>query len=145
MSNRFMLDNIYWATTLLGTHESKRPHRDLMFQLKKLMRNLWKVHVYTSKNQSYRAKKSGRPNKSETAPSAIGIDPRFPPLNKLVRRLLALSSRFLFVLGSSVRADWHLQKHFNTNCSINTSSTTETRHKNDGEFGWIQTGLCLLS
>lgn len=57
--------------------------------------------MHTSKNQSYSAKKSGRPNKSETAPSAIGIDPRFPPFNKLVRRLLALSSKFLLVLGSS--------------------------------------------
>lgn len=62
----------------------------------------------TSKNQSYREKKRGRPNKSETAPSAVGIDPRLPPLNKFVRRLLALSSKFLLVLGSSVLVDWHL-------------------------------------
>lgn len=67
---------------------------------------------HTSKNQSYRAKKSGRPNKSETAPSAVGIEPRFPPFNKLVKRLLALSSRFLFVLGSPTSVDWHLHKHF---------------------------------
>lgn len=64
--------------------------------------------MHTSKNQSYNAKKRGRANKSETAPSAMGIDPRLPPLKKLVRRLLALSSNFLLVFGSSVLVDWHL-------------------------------------
>lgn len=67
------------------------------------------MFVSTSKNQSYNAKKSGRPNRSDTAPSATGIDPRLPPLNKLVRKLLALSRRFLFGFGSSVPVDWHLQ------------------------------------
>ena len=56
-------------------------------------------------NQSYSEKKRGRSNKSETAPSAIGIDPRLPPVDKLVRRLLALSSKFLLVFGSSVLVD----------------------------------------
>lgn len=64
----------------------------------------------TSKNQSYKEKNRGRPNKSETAPSATGIEPRLPPLRKLVRRLLALSKRFLLALGSLVLVDWHLQK-----------------------------------
>lgn len=59
-------------------------------------------------NQSYSEKKRGRSNKSVTAPSAMGIDPRFPPLKRFVRRLLALSSKFLFVFGSSVLVDWHL-------------------------------------
>uniref|UniRef100_A0A0V0HHF8 Putative ovule protein n=1 Tax=Solanum chacoense TaxID=4108 RepID=A0A0V0HHF8_SOLCH len=50
-------------------------------------------------------KKSGRSKRSVTAPSAIGIDPIFPPLNRLVRRLLALSNKFIFVFGSSVPVD----------------------------------------
>lgn len=63
----------------------------------------------TSRNQSYSEKKRGRPNKSETAPSAVGIDPRFPPLKKFVNKLLALSNKFLdFVF--SVLVDSHL--HF---------------------------------
>ena len=89
---------------------SECPHRELIFPLKKPMRLTKDAN--TSKNQSYRAKKSGRPNKSETAPSAIGIVPKFPPLNTLVRRLLALSRRFLFVFGSPTSVDWHLHKHF---------------------------------
>lgn len=68
----------------------------------------WVKYHDTSKNQSYKEKKRGRSNKSETAPSATGIEPRFPPLNKLVRRLLALSKRFLFVFCSLVLVDWHL-------------------------------------
>lgn len=64
--------------------------------------------VSTSKNQSYSEKKRGRPSRSETAPSAMGIDPILPPLNKSVRRLLALSSRFLLDFFLSVLIDWHL-------------------------------------
>lgn len=67
--------------------------------------------ISTSKNQSYSEKKRGRPNRSETAPSATGIDPRLPPLNKLVRRLLALSSRFLLDFVSLVPVDWHLSRN----------------------------------
>ena len=66
------------------------------------------ARVNTSMNQSYSEKKRGRSNKSVTAPSAMGIDPRFPPLKRFVRRLLALSNKFLFVFGSSVLVDWHL-------------------------------------
>nr|AFK42094.1 unknown [Medicago truncatula] len=51
-----------------------------------------------SKNQSYSEKKRGRSNKSVTAPSAIGIFPKLPPLNKFVKRLLALSNTFLLLL-----------------------------------------------
>lgn len=65
----------------------------------------------TSKNQSYKAKKRGRPNRSDTAPSAVGIDSRLPPLRKFVSKLLALSRRFHLVLGSSVLVDWHLYHH----------------------------------
>jgi hypothetical protein len=83
-------------------------------------------------NQSNSEKKRGRLNKSDTAPSAIGIDPRFPPLNKLVSRLLALSKGFL-VFGSSVLVDWHLYYN-NTNkftmdtiSLINCFDTTKRR------------------
>lgn len=62
----------------------------------------------TSRNQSYSEKKRGRPNRSETAPSAVGMDPILPPLKRLVRRLLALSRRFLFDFRSSASTDWHL-------------------------------------
>ncbi|RDX71524.1 hypothetical protein CR513_49115, partial [Mucuna pruriens] len=58
--------------------------------------------ISTSKNQSYSEKKRGRPIRSETAPSAMGIDPILPPLNKFVRRLLALSSIFLLDFFLSV-------------------------------------------
>jgi hypothetical protein len=44
-----------------------------------------------------------------TAPSAIGIEPKLPPLNKLVKRLLALSNTFLLLFFLSVLTDWHLQ------------------------------------
>jgi len=64
--------------------------------------------VSTSKNQSYSEKKRGRPNRSVTAPSATGIDPTLPPLNKSVRRLLALSRIFLLDFFLSVLIDWHL-------------------------------------
>lgn len=67
-----------------------------------------RTKTITSINQSYNEKNSGRSNRSETAPSAIGIVPRLPPLSKLVSKLLALSSKVLFVL-SSVSVDWHLQ------------------------------------
>lgn len=58
----------------------------------------------TSMNQSYSEKKRGFPNRSETAPSAMGIDPILPPLSKFVRRLLALSIKFLldFRLSASI-------------------------------------------
>jgi hypothetical protein len=56
-------------------------------------------------NQSYREKKRGRSNRSVTAPSAIGIFPMVPPLNKFVRRLLALSIKFLFSFGFSTLVD----------------------------------------
>lgn len=46
--------------------------------------------------------------RSETAPSAMGIEPTLPPLNRFVRRLLALSSRFLLDFGLSDLIDWHL-------------------------------------
>lgn len=59
----------------------------------------------TSKNQSYSEKKRGRSNRSETAPSAMGIDPTLPPLNKFVRKLLALSSTFLLDFFLSVSID----------------------------------------
>lgn len=65
----------------------------------------------TSMNQSYKEKKSGFPNRSETAPSAVGIDSIFAPLKKLVSMLLALSSKFICfaVFTSSVPVDdWHL-------------------------------------
>lgn len=68
----------------------------------------------TSMNQSYSEKKRGRPKRSETAPSATGIDPILPPLKKLVRRLLALSNRFLD-FGLSVLVDWHLYEKQLTN------------------------------
>lgn len=64
-------------------------------------------------NQSYNEKKRGFPNRSDTAPSATGIAPRFPPLKTLVRRLLALSSRVLFALERSELVDWHLQQNLN--------------------------------
>jgi len=64
--------------------------------------------VSTSKNQSYSEKKRGRSNRSVTAPSAMGIDPKLPPLKKSVRRLLALSRIFLLDFFLSVLIDWHL-------------------------------------
>lgn len=58
-------------------------------------------------NQSYKEKKRGLPKRSETAPSAVGIFPMVPPLKKFVRRLLALSNKFIRfdVLVSSVLVD----------------------------------------
>ena len=78
------------------------------------IRNTFLKRNGTSMNQSYSEKKRGRPKRSETAPSATGIDPILPPLKKLVRRLLALSNRFLdFCL--SVLVDWHLYEKQITN------------------------------
>lgn len=77
-------------------------------------------------NQSYKEKKRGLPKRSETAPSAIGMDPIFPPLKKLVRRLLALSNKFicLVVLVSSVLVDdWHLH-------SVKSITTRQTPNDN---------------
>lgn len=65
----------------------------------------------TSMNQSYKEKKRGLPKRSETAPSAVGIDPIFPPLKKLVSRLLALSNKLIFLavfVSSVLMDDWHL-------------------------------------
>ena len=50
------------------------PHKELIFQLKKPMR--FTKDENTSKNQSYREKKSGWSNKSETRPSTIDINPK---------------------------------------------------------------------
>lgn len=44
-------------------------------------------------NQSYKAKNRGLPNRSDTAPSAMGMVPILPPLSIFVNRLLALSSK----------------------------------------------------